>query len=273
MPVRLFARAVVCGLLVCLPANSAPAPDVKKPTAEDIAKAEKSVKELLEKLNGGAARVGVVKDTALERALPSFVFLTALFPRYPIARPTPEGLSPSNIYAVGPDGKPQLIKDASALQEFFKKNLPVVKTDDQAKDAARAYVRLAQEFQQDGFFKFTLNDDSTKVTDRDGGKAATARVVVMQGGNGEMTATVLLDQNGKFDKATEEVQIKRGPRPICHATLLLDPNPLVRRIVEQDLLIMGPAAHDYLIEQRAKAPPELQRAIDRIWAKIQEQAH
>jgi len=41
-------------------------------------------------------------------------------------------------------------------------------------------------------------------------------------------------------------------------------------MAEQDLLIMGPAAHDYMMEQRAKATPELQAAIDRMWERILE---
>jgi hypothetical protein len=57
-------------------------------------------------------------------------------------------------------------------------------------------------------------------------------------------------------------------RPICQATKLLDPDPIVRKMAEQDLLIMGAAARDYLLEQRAKAGPELQAAIDRIWERM-----
>jgi hypothetical protein len=45
----------------------------------------------------------------------------------------------------------------------------------------------------------------------------------------------------------------------------------VRRMAEQDLLYMGRAAREYLQEQRARATPELQRAIDRLWQRIVEQ--
>ena len=44
--------------------------------------------------------------------------------------------------------------------------------------------------------------------------------------------------------------------------------PSIGAIVEDDLLIMGRAARPYLDEQRAKAPPALRRAIDRIWQRI-----
>jgi hypothetical protein len=39
-------------------------------------------------------------------------------------------------------------------------------------------------------------------------------------------------------------------------------------MAEQDLLYMGHAAKEYLSEQRAKAKPKLQRAIDEIWERI-----
>jgi hypothetical protein len=64
------------------------------------------------------------------------------------------------------------------------------------------------------------------------------------------------------------VELKPGPRPICQATKLLDADPVVRRMAEQDLLVMGRAARPYLDEQRAKAAPELQKAIDRVWERI-----
>jgi len=39
-------------------------------------------------------------------------------------------------------------------------------------------------------------------------------------------------------------------------------------MAEQDILVMGKAAKGYLDEQRAKASPELQQAIDEIWERI-----
>jgi len=60
----------------------------------------------------------------------------------------------------------------------------------------------------------------------------------------------------------------RGVRPICQATKLLDCDPLVGRMAEQDILVMGSLAKEYLDEQRAKAKPELRQAIDLIWQRI-----
>ena len=58
-------------------------------------------------------------------------------------------------------------------------------------------------------------------------------------------------------------------RDVSQATKLLDADPVVRRIAAQDLIIMGLAARDYLMDQRAQATPELREAIDRVWRQIQ----
>jgi hypothetical protein len=88
-----------------------------------------------------------------------------------------------------------------------------------------------------------------------------------------------LDQNrnrssgeGKLTRAEEKADLKAGVRPICQATKLLDPDLIVRRMAEKDILVMGQRARTYLMEQRAKAAPELQQAIDRIWQRIIDEA-
>ena len=67
---------------------------------------------------------------------------------------------------------------------------------------------------------------------------------------------------------SQTAHLKAGLRPICQATKLLDADPIVRRMAEQDLLILGRTAQEYLAVQRAKASPELQQAIDQIWQRI-----
>ena len=95
--------------------------------------------------------------------------------------------------------------------------------------------------------------------------------MVMRGGNGWVEVAMTFDEQGKMeaDSLRAAADLHPGPRPKCHATKPLDPDPIVRKIVEQDLLIMGRYAKPYLDEQRAKASPELQRAIDRIWQRIE----
>jgi hypothetical protein len=52
------------------------------------------------------------------------------------------------------------------------------------------------------------------------------------------------------------------------STKLLDPDPVVRGMAEEAILVVGKGAKAYLDEQRARARPELQEAIDRIWRRI-----
>jgi len=87
--------------------------------------------------------------------------------------------------------------------------------------------------------------------------------MITGGGNGDISVTITF-ADGSIATIAGEAQIARGIRPKCQATLLLDTNPLVREIVEQDLLVMGRAALPYLAEQHAKASPELKKAIERI---------
>jgi hypothetical protein len=264
---RYFLLAAALVLIVgLLPA--APVPPKGKPTAEDIKAAEKAVAEFLAKKMVNQAMPQPVQDEAVERMLPGHVFFTLLFRQFPIGRPTPPGFGVSNVLAVDREGKVTLLKDAPGLEAFFKANLPEVQKDDQARDAVRAFLRLAQEFHQDGFYKFTLMGDSVKAAG-DKAKTATGKVVVMQGGNGEINGSLEFDAAGKLVKASETAKLRPGPRPICQATKLLDPDPIVRRMAEQDLRIMGRYAEPYLKEQRAKASPELRQAIDRLWQQIQ----
>src|SRR5262249_52519763 len=144
-------------------------------------------------------------------------------------------------------------------------------TTEQAKAATRAWLRLDEEFHQDGFFRFSIAEDSLRVAAAPGGAlGSTGKAIVTQHGGdaGTITASLSFDGNGRLSRATEAANLKRGIRPICQATKLLDPDPIVRRMAEQDLLVMGAAARDYLAEQRAKADPALRAAIDRIWQRI-----
>jgi hypothetical protein len=132
----------------------------------------------------------------------------------------------------------------------------------------RAWLDLAQIVEQDGYYKFEVLEDSLKVTRVDGGQKASGRVIVTGGGNGDIVATLTFDATGKLIKLEHTARLKPGPRPRCQATKLLDPDPIVRGMAEDELLYMGHAAKDYLDEQRARATPALQTAIDRIWHRI-----
>jgi hypothetical protein len=249
--------------------GAAPAPEKKPATPEEVMKAQEAVQKYLEQIKGAQARVQHIKDDAVEKVLPGSIFFAVLYPQFPVGRVPPKGLSVSNVFFVTPEGKVEAVPGAERLLPLVRDRLSPVRSDAEARDVVRAYVRLVQEFSQDGFYKFVLMDEATAAKEEGGKRTATAKVVVMQGGNGEITASLTFDADGKLTGASVAGKLQPGPRPICQASRLLHPDPLVRRICEQDLLIMGEAAREYLMEQRALASPELQREIDRVWRRIQ----
>jgi hypothetical protein len=231
-------------------------------TKADPAKAERIVKEQLEKVNADTNLAVQIKDEALARAFPGQTFIAIIFRQFPVARLAPAPFKSSNIYAVDGDGKAVLINSVDDLKAFFNKGRFGTK-DDAKKDVVRSYLRLVQELHQDGFYKFRTDEDSLKFE----GEKASGKVTIIGGGNGTINAAITFG-DGSISSIQGEAQIVRGIRPKCQATLLLDANPLVREIVEQDLLVMGGAALPYLAEQHAKASPELKKAIERIRKQI-----
>jgi hypothetical protein len=256
------ACAIACGLALVLAA------DKDKPSADDVKKAEKQVMDRLEELKATGAKVDAATDDAVAGTLPGHLFFAVLFRQYPVGRVPPAPLKVQNLFVVNPKGELKVITDDTGLTDYFKANLAPAKEEKAAKEAALAWLRLVQEFSQDGYYKFKTVEDGTKVRKEKDATKVAARTAAVQGGNGEISVEVIFDADGKLTKATATSTLKPGPRPVCQATKLNDPDPLVRRICEQDLLIMGRAAKDYLDEQRAKADPELQKAIDRIWERI-----
>jgi hypothetical protein len=229
---------------------------------ENAEKAKQVVADHLKTIKGESGDIVWIDDKSLAEAFPKQVFFAVRYRIYPVAKQLPKDMKPSNIFVVEGD-KFQHIKDAKALEEFFRAKLAPVKEVNGGMRAVSAWLMLSQEFVQDGFYKFKISDMG-----RTGEHWFELGATVMAGGNGEITAKLEFNKEGKLVTAAETAKIKQGPRPICQATKLLDADPIVRKMAEQDLLYMGPAAYDYLMEQRAKANPELQRAIDRLWAQI-----
>jgi hypothetical protein len=233
----------------------------------------RTVDDYLKRHNGSYARIQQIEDEAVTRLFPKHRFFAVIYPRYPVARRVPAELKASNVLAVGQGGKIRLLNEADALQDFFKSDVAAVQDDERAKTVAHAWLRLSQEFVQDGFYQFEILDDSIRVQPGKDGRAVRARAVVMRGGNGDIRVALTFDADGHIAQVSEKADVRPGPRPICQATKLTDSDGIVRRMAEQDLLIMGRAAQDYLAEQRRTADPKLQQAIDRIWQRIVKEEH
>lgn len=269
--VRSAAIVALVGLAAWLgPLTSAAGEKTTGPSKEAVQKAEKVVKAHLEKIKGTMGQVVHLSESALAHCFPDDVFFAVRFRIYPVARQLPEGLQAANVFVVRKDGKLMHLKDSKVLQQFFKDNQTAVKNEAGGREALASWLTLAQEFHQDGLFKFEVNKKDFAVEKSGDDVKAIGRAIVMEGGNGELNATMKFE-NGKLAKIDETAKIRPGPRPICQATKLLDADPIVRRMAENDLLYLGELVKDYLDEQRAQATPELRQAIDRIWQRIQQQ--
>jgi len=232
-------------------------------------------------------------DAPLARAFPGYLFYAANFRHYPVARDVPPPLTVNNLFAVRlpvqPDNGKTLplritvLTNSTDMKLFFLNTVKPLGAKDKVDETVMgamqnltsAWLCLSQSLQDDGFFRFTIPAESLQFAASDGdaggyiyrGRAA----VTPAGGNsGSIDVELYFNPALLLIDVKEVVKLKPGIRPICQATKLLDPDPIVRKMAEQDLLIMGPAAHDYMMEQRAKATPELQAAIDRMWERILE---
>ena len=267
MPLRFIVIAIALGIAVGT-LNQGRAGGKDDPSKAAMVKAVAALQTHLEKAKATGGQIVHLQAPALAKGFPEDIFLAVRFRIFPVARQLPKGMKPSNIFAVSKDGKVKHLSDAKELEKFFQEHLPAIKKQDLAQDALGGWLLLAQEFHQDGFFKFEVLSKAFAVEEKGKGYEATGRALVTGGGNGEINVTMTF-ADGKLTKVADSSKIRPGPRPICQATKLLDPDAIVRRMAEQDLLIMGLAAKEYLDEQRASAGPELRRAIDQLWQQIQ----
>jgi hypothetical protein len=262
--------ALLTALILSLGSARA-ADEPKSPTADEVKAAQEKLTAYLKGIEGAeSARVtALTADGAA--TFPDHVLFAVIFPQYPIARIAPPPLSSSNVVAVPKkDGKPVPVTDVKTLEKFFKENARAVKTAAEGEEATKAWLRAAAELNQDGYYKFTVKADAPKV---DGGTVTGSGAAPVDGKNGdkgEVKATLTF-KDGKLTTAETKANLSAGVRPICQATKLLDPDPIVRGMAEQSIRVMGSAAKPYLDEQRAKASPELKAAIDRMWAQIQKE--
>jgi hypothetical protein len=224
------------------------------------------VREYLEDIGATGYTITAVTADYIDDSFPGTEFFEVRFRQYPVPVVPPKGLSASNLFLVEKKKVTPLASPAD-LEDFFFEELTPVLDDDEAENVGLAWLRLTEAFSQDGFYTFSA-PQVTVTTFPDGGTIVTGRVTVTAGGRGSISVELDFDSLGFLDDVSETRDVRPGVRPICQATKLLDADPLVRRMAEQDILVMGKPAKGYLDEQRAKAKPELKAAIDRIWQRI-----
>jgi len=225
------------------------------------------ITDFLDNLNVHGYVIRPITDDYVGRTFPDFSFFGVIFRQYPVAYlcPGQQGLECSNIFFVQNDDV-GFVPNISELKTFFSQKLCPVPSGDAASDAGQTWLRFSSELKQDLFFEFSPPAvDYTATAD---GATVTGEAVVTAGGQGLIDMTMNFDLAGILVDVQESSTVRPGVRPICQATKLLDRDPIVRRMAEQDILVMGRMVKPYLDEIRAKSRPKLKQAIDRIWQRI-----
>ena len=213
------------------------------------------------------AVVRPITDDYVGRTFPSFSFFGVIFRKYPVAVlcPQTQGLNCSNLFFVK-DGRVDFVATVPDLKFFFSSELDPAPSEAAAGDIASAWLRFSQELKQDPFYTFSAPEIS--YMPREDVTRVRGHAAVMAGGEGQIDVLITLGAAGSLVQIYEKSALRPGIRPICQATKLLDRDPIVRRMAEQDVVVMGRAAKPYLDQVRATARPKLQQAIDRIWQRI-----
>ena len=209
-------------------------------------------------------------ENALPAVFPEHQFYVLHYSAYPVGRPLPEPLRGQNILILSKTGALEHITDATALERVLRPLLPPARDPQTRTNILCAWLRITLEFSQDTLFGFSIPPDSVQVVaDGEGWKASGKAVVKPSGGNqGDISVILSFDSAGKLRSVAETRAVRAGIRPRCQATKLLDADPVVRAMAEQDILVMGRAGTAYLAERHRLAQPELQAAIEKLWQQI-----
>ena len=228
------------------------------------------VADYLQNRGAAGAVLRPITDDYVGRTFQNFSFFGAIFRQFPIAIACPQAqdLKCANLFFVK-DGQVDFVSTIPDLEFFFAAQLAPVPSQDAATDAASTWLRFSEELKQDLFYTFSPPDIT--YTARDDLTTVRGHAAVSAGGEGQIDILMSLGSAGSFVNIYEKAALRPGVRPVCQATKLLDRDAIVRRMAEQDLLVMGRAAKPYLDQIRAKARPKLQQAIDRIWQRILEE--
>jgi len=194
---------------------------------------------------------------------------------FPVQMVPPKPMAVRSLFLVDKAGKVALFTKRDEWAKAFMARAPQSGSKDDLRALALGYARASAEFSQDGFFKFIVKPENVSVTGSGSSAKVTAKMPVEEKGGdtgslvSTLTFTLSASGKAKLTGIAEKDTIKPGVRPICQCTLLLDSNPIVRKMAERDLLVMGKSAWPYIEEQMKLASPELRREIERVWKRIE----
>lgn len=206
---------------------------------------------------------------SITKSIPGKLIYVLRFRQWPIAIQLPQPLSANNIFVVDKNAPVELITNSEDLKKLMKREVHGIVDNTQARRVLKAWLLLSQELAQDGMYQFEIPESAiSRLESHELSMCGKAIVKPIGGNSGEINATICFSPNGDIASIKEKQSLMQGMRPICQSTKLLDKDPIVRKMAEQDLLIMGKAVKPYLDEQRAKVSPKLRIAIDKIWQRI-----
>lgn len=187
-----------------------------------IANPRNAIGELVNNIpkNGAQTSIGdgtiqYVKTAELQKLFPEYMFYVVRFPKYPISRTPPDGLSGNNIFITKKTGRMSLIASTDELQAFFT-TTQSAESDTRARLLVYAWLQLATELIQDGMYRFAIPDNAVTVNVSGTEMVANGKAAVDQaaGNKGEVFVTMVFDAGGKLRAVEEKNTVQPGMRPI-----------------------------------------------------------
>src|SRR6267378_857370 len=164
-------------------------------------KGREAITRFLAKTQGPqGGQVLSIDDDPVVKAFSFQRFYTLNFRRYPVAPALPESLTYNNLLVLYANENVELIRDTNALEAFFRSQLLPVAGETQARNVVKAWLRLTQEFHQDGFFQFSNPDGGILVLHESGGIRASGKEDVESdyGNSGGISVSLSFDSAGKL---------------------------------------------------------------------------
>jgi hypothetical protein len=176
------------------------------------------IREYLDQHGASYYTVEPIQADYVDATFPGAEFFAVLFQRYPITFNPPEGLSLSNVFMVR-QGQVVPLTAPEDLKILFVSRQPgPVTSANEAVNVTRAWLRLSEEFVQDGFYTFSDPGAVLSPMYIPGStvpKALTmGRVAVTDGGQGFLRVEMEFDENGQLVDITPTVQVTPGERPV-----------------------------------------------------------
>lgn len=233
----------------------------------DVKSLKEKVELRLKELHAQGYSTTEITSPDVQRAFAETPLVIVRFRQYPIGFMPPEPLKVNNLF-YEQKGALSKMSTIEELKAFFFAKLPPVRSESGAREALRAWLALAEELETDGFFRFKEIASEIAPALESLIVSGGADVLPNNGDKGQIRARLTFDRAGKLRAIDHQAKLLAGMRPICQATKLLDADPVVRRMAEQDLLTLGRDAKGYLDFIRPTLSPALQGAVDRIWKRI-----